>query len=143
MKSKPNVVLIFTDNQQASTLACYGNSEVHTPNLDRLASQGMRFDNAYCPNSFCSPCRASLLTGKLPSQHGHDVRVIDVYSIQSTHTGHKYRCCHPAASTTAMPKASPGAPAKHRVLPVGQLPVKHIEPYRFQATSLPVRPPAG
>jgi len=70
MKSNPNVVLIFTDNQQASTLACYGNSEVHTPNLDRLASQGMRFDNAYCPNSFCSPCRASVLTGKLPSQHG-------------------------------------------------------------------------
>lgn len=70
MKSKPNVVLIFTDNQQASTLACYGNSEVHTPNLDRLASQGIRFDNAYCPNSFCSPCRASVLTGKLPSQHG-------------------------------------------------------------------------
>jgi len=70
MKSKPNVVLIFTDNQQASTLACYGNSEVHTPNLDRLASQGMRFNNAYCPNSFCSPCRASVLTGQIPSQHG-------------------------------------------------------------------------
>ena len=48
----PNVVLIFTDNQQASTLACYGNSEVHTPNLDRLAKQGMVFDNAFCPNAF-------------------------------------------------------------------------------------------
>lgn len=70
MASKPNVVLIFTDNQQASTLACYGNSEVHTPNLDRLASQGMKFDNAYCPNAFCSPCRASVLTGTLPSRHG-------------------------------------------------------------------------
>lgn len=66
----PNVILIFTDNQQASTLACYGNSEVHTPNLDQLAAQGMKFNNAYCPNSFCSPCRASVLTGKLPSQHG-------------------------------------------------------------------------
>ncbi len=70
MAAKPNVVLIFTDNQQASTLACYGNAEVHTPNLDRLASQGMRFDNAFCPNAFCSPCRASVLTGALPSQHG-------------------------------------------------------------------------
>jgi arylsulfatase A-like enzyme len=66
----PNIVLIFTDNQQASTLACYGNSEVHTPNLDRLAKQGMVFDNAFCPNAFCSPCRASVLTGLLPSQHG-------------------------------------------------------------------------
>lgn len=70
MKNKPNIVLIFTDNQQASTLACYGNSEIHTPNLDRLASQGMKFDNAFCPNAFCSPCRASVLTGVLPSQHG-------------------------------------------------------------------------
>lgn len=69
-KNKPNIVLIFTDNQQASTLSCYGNSEVHTPNLDRLASQGMKFDNAFCPNAFCSPCRASVLTGTLPSQHG-------------------------------------------------------------------------
>lgn len=63
-------MLVFTDNQQASTLACYGNSEIHTPNLDRLAAQGMIFDNAFCPNGFCSPCRASLLTGLLPSQHG-------------------------------------------------------------------------
>ncbi len=67
---KPNIVLVFTDNQQASTLACYGNSEVHTPNLDRLAAQGMLFENAFCPNAFCSPCRASVLTGLLPSQHG-------------------------------------------------------------------------
>ncbi|MGB7318644.1 MAG: sulfatase-like hydrolase/transferase [Planktotalea sp.] len=69
-KKQPNIVLIFTDNQQASTLACYGNSEIHTPNLDRLAQQGMVFDNAFCPNAFCSPCRASVLTGLLPSQHG-------------------------------------------------------------------------
>lgn len=70
MSKKPNVILIFTDNQQASTLACYGNPEVHTPNLDHLAASGIRFDNAFCPNTFCSPCRASVLTGTLPSQHG-------------------------------------------------------------------------
>lgn len=69
-QSHPNIVLIFTDNQQAATLACYGNSEVHTPNLNKLAAQGMVFDNAFCPNAFCSPCRASVLTGLLPSQHG-------------------------------------------------------------------------
>lgn len=68
--TRPNIVLIFTDNQQASTLACYGNAEIHTPNLDRLAQQGMLFENAFCPNAFCSPCRASVLTGLLPSQHG-------------------------------------------------------------------------
>ncbi len=70
MNKKPNIVLIFTDNQQASTLACYGNKEVYTPNLDRLAGEGMKFENAFCPNAFCSPCRASVLTGALPSQHG-------------------------------------------------------------------------
>ena len=69
-QKRPNIVLIFTDNQQASTLACYGNSEIHTPNLDRMADEGMVFDNAFCPNAFCSPCRASVLTGLLPSQHG-------------------------------------------------------------------------
>ena len=68
--TQPNVILIFTDNQQAKTLGCYGNSEVMTPNLDRLARQGMRFNNAFCVNAFCSPCRASALTGQLPSQHG-------------------------------------------------------------------------
>ncbi len=68
--TQPNIVLILTDNQQASTLGCYGNSEAHTPNLDKLEAQGMLFENAYCPNGFCSPCRASVLTGKLPSQYG-------------------------------------------------------------------------
>jgi arylsulfatase A-like enzyme len=68
--AQPDIILIFTDNQQASTLACYGNSEVHTPNLDAMARDGIRFDKAFCTNSFCSPCRASTLTGLMPSQHG-------------------------------------------------------------------------
>jgi len=68
--SKPNVVLIFTDNQQAGTLGCYGNEDIVSPKLDALAAEGMIFNNAFCPNSFCSPCRASTLTGLLPSQHG-------------------------------------------------------------------------
>lgn len=67
---RPNIVLIFTDNQQASTLGCYGNPEIHTPHLDQMAQDGMMFENAFCPNGFCSPCRASVLTGLMPSQHG-------------------------------------------------------------------------
>ena len=69
-ETQPNIVLILTDNQQAETLSCYGNTEIHTPNLDRMADQGIVFDNAFCPNAFCSPCRASVMTGLLPSQHG-------------------------------------------------------------------------
>ena len=68
--SKPNIILIMTDNQQASTLGCYGNHEIHSPHLDKFAAEGFRFEKAYCPNAFCSACRASTLTGMLPSQHG-------------------------------------------------------------------------
>ena len=70
MPKQPNIILIFTDNQQAATLGCYGNTEIHTPHWDALSAKGVTFDNAFCPNGFCSPCRASVLTGKLPSQHG-------------------------------------------------------------------------
>ena len=68
--SKPNVVLIFVDNQPANMLGCSGNDEIYTPNLDALALEGVRFSNAFCPNTMCSPCRASVLTGLMPSQHG-------------------------------------------------------------------------
>ncbi len=69
-QGQPNIVLIFVDNQPANMLGCSGNDEIHTPNLDRLASRGTRFSNAFCPNAMCSPCRASVLTGLMPSQHG-------------------------------------------------------------------------
>jgi arylsulfatase A-like enzyme len=66
----PNVIVIFTDNQGAWTLGCYGNKDIKTPNIDRLAREGARFDNAFANNPVCSPNRATLLTGLLPSQHG-------------------------------------------------------------------------
>lgn len=67
---QPNIVLIFVDNQPAQMMGCSGNHEIHTPNLDALAEKGVRFDQAFCPNAMCSPCRASVLTGLMPSQHG-------------------------------------------------------------------------
>jgi len=51
-------------------MGCLGNSEVHTPRLDELAENATLFSEAYCPNAMCSPCRASVLTGLIPSQHG-------------------------------------------------------------------------
>lgn len=68
--AQPNILLFMSDNQPADLLGCYGNDEVRTPNLDRLATRGTRFQNAYCVNAMCSPCRASVLTGLMPSQHG-------------------------------------------------------------------------
>jgi arylsulfatase A-like enzyme len=67
---EPNVVFILTDNQGEWTLGCYGNKDIRTPNIDRLAREGVRFVNAFANNPVCSPNRATLLTGLMPSQHG-------------------------------------------------------------------------
>lgn len=66
----PNLVFILTDNQGAWTLGCYGNPDIQTPNVDRLAAQGVRFTRALSSNAVCSPTRATFLTGLIPSQHG-------------------------------------------------------------------------
>lgn len=61
---KPNILYIFTDQMRASAMGCMGDEAVHTPNLDRLASQGMLFTNALANTAVCTPSRASLLTGR-------------------------------------------------------------------------------
>ena len=70
MPDRPNILMIMTDNQGAWTLGCYGNDEIRTPRIDALAGQGVKFSNAYCVNSVCSPSRATWFTGLIPSQHG-------------------------------------------------------------------------
>ena len=71
--SKPNILYILADDMGQWAAGCYGNDEIITPNLDKLASEGVRFDNAYCNTPVCSASRASYFTGRLPSQHGiHD-----------------------------------------------------------------------
>ena len=65
----PNVLLITTDQQHWNTLGVV-NDEIETPNLDRLCEEGTLFDRTYCPNPTCTPTRASIITGKPPSQHG-------------------------------------------------------------------------
>lgn len=67
--TRPNILLITSDQQHWSALGCV-NPAVRTPALDRLAAGGTRFDRAYCPNPTCTPSRASILTGMMPSQHG-------------------------------------------------------------------------
>ena len=69
MTNNPNILLIITDQQRADTLSCYGSSFTHTPNLDRLAREGVKFERAYCPNPVCTPSRASLFSGKYLSRH--------------------------------------------------------------------------
>ena len=69
-QTRPNIILILSDNQGSSLLGTYGNKEIKTPNIDRLANEGIRFNNAFSVNGVCSPTRATLLTGLIPSQTG-------------------------------------------------------------------------
>lgn len=64
-----NILFFFTDQHRVDTLGCYGNPHVQTPNLDRLAQEGTRFDRFYTPTAICAPARASLLTGYAPFRH--------------------------------------------------------------------------
>ena len=70
MSEKMNVLFIITDQQRYSHLGSSGNPYIKTPNLDRLAAEGIRFSNAYVANPICMPNRSSIFTGKYPSIHG-------------------------------------------------------------------------
>ena len=73
MQNRPNVIFILTDDQGPWAAGCCGNDEVRTPFIDQLASEGTRFPNFFCTTPVCSPARASLMTGRIPSAHGvHD-----------------------------------------------------------------------
>ncbi len=68
--AQPNILFILSDDQGAWAMSCAGSEELPTPNLDRIAQTGIRFDNFFCASPVCSPARASILTGRIPSQHG-------------------------------------------------------------------------
>ncbi len=67
---RPNVLLVISDQLHHAAFGAAGNGVVKTPNIDRLAREGVRFENALCPTPFCSPTRSSLMTGLYPHQHG-------------------------------------------------------------------------
>jgi choline-sulfatase len=67
---KPNILVIMSDEHNASVLGCNGNNIVHTPNLDRLAEKGIAFDSCYCSSPLCVPSRLSFTSGKYASRVG-------------------------------------------------------------------------
>lgn len=69
-RKNPNIVLINVDDLGWTDLGCYGSKYYETPNIDQLATQGVRFTNAYAAAAVCSPTRASIMTGKYPARHG-------------------------------------------------------------------------
>ena len=69
-RKRPNILVIVTDQQHAGMMSCTGNSWVKTPNMDRLAAEGARFEKAYCANPVCVPSRFTMFTGTMPSVIG-------------------------------------------------------------------------
>lgn len=65
---RPNILVILTDQQVSTAMSCADNSFLSTPNLDGLAEQGTRFTNAYCAQPLCTPSRASMWTGRTPTE---------------------------------------------------------------------------
>ncbi len=68
--SRPNILVVITDQQTAAAMSCTGNPWLSTPAMDRLAARGVRFERAYCSYPLCSPARMSQMTGRYPHQMG-------------------------------------------------------------------------
>ena len=68
--TKPNILLIFTDQQHIDMMSAMGNDLLHTPNMDRLAQRGVMFKNSYCTSPVCGPARSSIISGRMPHETG-------------------------------------------------------------------------
>ncbi|WP_257348890.1 sulfatase family protein [Pseudalkalibacillus decolorationis] len=69
-KNRPNILFIMSDDHAAHAMSCYGSKINKTPNLDRIANEGIRFNNCFCTNSICAPSRAAILTGTYNHENG-------------------------------------------------------------------------
>ena len=69
-QKKPNMIVFISDDQSQMDLGCYGNPDVKTPHMDNLAANGLTFDKFYVASPTCSPNRAALATGRMPSANG-------------------------------------------------------------------------
>ncbi len=110
---RPNIVFIMTDDHTKQAIGSYGSIINKTPNIDRIAHNGMRFDHCYVTNSICSPSRATILTGKyshlngvtdnikafdglqqtfpkLLQQHGYETAIVGKWHLKSAPTGFDY-----------------------------------------------------
>jgi len=80
----PNIIFIMTDDHAAQAISCYGSKLNKTPNIDRIAEDGMLFNNCFCTNSICAPSRAVILTGKHSHLNGVRDNRVEFDSTQQT-----------------------------------------------------------
>lgn len=69
-QERPNIIYIMTDQQTATAMSCVSNENLHTPNMDKLAQRGVRFENAYCAHPLSGPSRAAMFTGHTSGEVG-------------------------------------------------------------------------
>ncbi len=85
-QSPPNIILLVSDDHGTDALGCYGNHIVQTPNLDRLAANGVRFTNAFCTSASCSASRSAILSGMYSHAIGHYGHVHDYHHFRTFDT---------------------------------------------------------
>ena len=85
-EKRPNIIFIMTDDHASHAMSCYGSVINKTPNLDRIANEGMLFENCFCTNSICAPSRAVILTGKYSHINGVVDNIREFDGTQPTYT---------------------------------------------------------
>ncbi|PHN08469.1 sulfatase family protein [Flavilitoribacter nigricans] len=76
---RPNMIIFISDDQSSMDVACYGNPDVRTPHMDRLAAEGMRFTSAYAATPMCAPSRSNMFTGLYPFRNGSQMNHFAVH----------------------------------------------------------------
>lgn len=76
---RPNIIFMMTDDHTTQAMSCYGGSLLQTPNMDRIANEGIRMDNCYAVNALSGPSRACILTGKFSHENG--LRIMQAHSM--------------------------------------------------------------
>ena len=77
-QKRPNILFITTDEQRFDCLGCYGNPVIRTPNMDRIAEQGVRFERGYVQNPMCMPSRMAIMTGRYCSENGCNINCVGI-----------------------------------------------------------------
>src|SRR6478672_12017988 len=116
---KPNVIVILSDDVGWGEFGFQGNTQIPTPNIDSIAQNGIRFTNGYIAATYCSPCRAGLMTGRYPTRFGHEfigcgpLATRPAPSANGTWAALRRTSPRPVASTSSM-APSPTRPSSTR-----------------------------